>query len=204
VGLLVACATLPLFDTDALRHYWWVLLALPLLVALLHPRAITGLLDAAFRAFGRPPLNEHLAPHATLRAGAWSVASWIGFGAQLSVLCAATGPRGISTWLLCTGAMALAVSAGVIVIPAPAGAGIRDIILLLILRTIVSSGTALTLVLASRVLLIACDLLLAALAAALRPQAFSSRDGDQTPSRGPGVVSSRATANSTLAEGGRP
>ena len=38
VGLLVACLLLPLHDAHALVRYWWALLALPILVALLHPR----------------------------------------------------------------------------------------------------------------------------------------------------------------------
>jgi hypothetical protein len=167
VGLLVACATLPSYDTGALRRYWWVLLALPILIALLHPRAITGLIDRASGLFGRPPLGEQLPPSAALQASAWSLVSWLGFGAQLGVLCAAAEPSNLSTWVLCTGAMALAVSAGVLFIPAPAGAGVRDVILLLVLRTVMPTGTALTIVLASRVVLIVCDLLLAGVAAAL-------------------------------------
>ncbi len=150
VGLSVACILLPSFDTDALRTYWWVLIALPFLLALLHPRVIPAIIDRVFALFGRPPLAERIRPGATVRAAAWSVPSWIFLGSQLAVLCWGTGQLDFSTWVLCTGAMALALCAGVLFIPAPAGAGIRDVILVLILRSIVDTGTALAIVLYDR------------------------------------------------------
>jgi glycosyltransferase 2 family protein len=167
VGLIIASVLLPSFDTGAFHHYWWVLLAVPVLVALLHPRAITGLIDRVFGLFGRPPLGESLPPRAAVSAAGWSVAMWIALGAQLAVLGIAAGPRQLSTWLLCTGAMALAVSAGVLFIPAPAGAGIRDVILVLVLGAILPPGPALAIVLTSRGVLICCDLILAGVAAVI-------------------------------------
>jgi hypothetical protein len=56
----------------------------------------------------------------------------------------------------------------VLLIPAPAGAGLREVVLLLVLRSILSNGQALAVVIGSRVLLIVADLLLAGLAAAPR------------------------------------
>jgi hypothetical protein len=64
--------------------------------------------------------------------------------------------------------MALAFSLGVLFIPAPAGAGIRDVVLTLTLTASLTSGQALAVVVASRVILIACDLTLASLAALAR------------------------------------
>jgi uncharacterized membrane protein YbhN (UPF0104 family) len=69
---------------------------------------------------------------------------------------------------LCIGAIALAVPLGILFIPAPAGAGIRDVVLVLVLTVILTSGQALAVVVASRVLLILSDLVLAGLAAASR------------------------------------
>jgi glycosyltransferase 2 family protein len=168
LGLIVACVLLPLYDAHALRKYWWALLALPFLVALLHPRAMPALLDRAFALIGRAPLGERLDVSSELRAAGWSLLSWLGLGAHLAVLCVALGHGGISTFLLATGGMALAFSLGVLFIPAPAGAGVRDVVLTLVLRTMFSSGQALAVVVASRVILIVCDLVLAAVAAAAR------------------------------------
>lgn len=168
IGLLVACVALPAWSPHALTHYWWVMLALPLLVTLLHPRALPTLLDKAFALLRRAPLNEQLPLRYTTRAAGWAVASWIGLGLHLYVLSAALGHGGVSAFALCTGGMALAVSAGVLFIPAPAGAGLREVVLVLVLGSIMTPGEALAVVVASRALLIAADLLLAAAAAAAR------------------------------------
>ena len=168
VGLLVACVALPVWSAHALAHYWWVLLALPVLFALLHPRALPALLDRVFALVGREPLREHLPMRSTVRAGAWSVLSWLLLGTHVYVLCAALGHAGFSAFALCVGGTALAVSAGVLLIPVPAGAGLREVVLLLVLRSILGPGQALAVVVASRALLIVADLLLAALVGAPR------------------------------------
>jgi hypothetical protein len=64
--------------------------------------------------------------------------------------------------------MALAIPLGVLFIPAPAGAGIRDVILVLVLSAPLGAGPALGVVIVSRVLLIIGDLLLAGIAGAMR------------------------------------
>lgn len=167
VGLILACVLLPLSDANALSHYWWLLLALPFLLVLLHPRAVPLLLDRAFALLGRAPVGQRLPVRNSLRASAWSALSFVALGIHVAILAAAMGAAGFSTVVLCTGGMALAVCAGVLFIPAPAGAGIRDVILRLVLATALTSGQALAVVVASRVLLIVADLVLAGAAAAV-------------------------------------
>jgi len=149
---------------------------LPFLLILLHPRALPALLDRAFALIHRPALGERLDVRSAARAAGWSLVSWLGLGAHLAIICAALGHGGVSAFVLSTGGMALAVSLGVLFIPAPAGAGVRDVVLTLVLRTMLSSGQALAVVIASRVVLIVCDLLLAAVAAGVRSR---SAVGDQ-------------------------
>ena len=163
IGLLIACVFLPGYDASALAHYWWVLFALPFLLAVLHPRALPGLLDRVFVLVHRPPLNERLEVRSAARASCWSVVSWAGLGLQLGILTNGVDHRGASAFLLSIGAVALAVPLGVLFIPAPAGAGIRDVVLVLVLTVILTPGQALAVVVASRVLLIGCDLSLAGL-----------------------------------------
>ena len=169
VGLLVGCVLLPLYNAHALAHYWWALLALPFLLVLLHPRALTALLDRVFALVHRPPLGERLPVRASLRAGAWAILSWVALGAHLAVLCAALGPGGLSTVVLCTGAMGVSVALGVLAIPVPAGAGIREAVLVLALAPILAAGPALALAVASRVILILCDVTLGLAGLALGP-----------------------------------
>jgi hypothetical protein len=166
VGLIIAAAVLPISDTHALSHYWWLLLVLPFLLALLHPRALPWVLDRAFALLHRPPLDERLPVRNTVRAAGWSFGSFLFQGLHIAIMALTLGGGGFSTVLLCIGGMSLAVSAGVLFIPAPAGAGVRDVILTLVLRSTLTGGQALAVVVASRALLILADLALAAIAAA--------------------------------------
>lgn len=166
-GLLVACALLPAYDSSALSKYWWAILAIPFLLALLHPRAIPGLLDRALSLVHRPPVGDRLDTGSVLRASAWALISWLGLGAQVGVLTLAVGASAASHFVLSVGAMALAYSLGVLFVPAPAGGGVREVVLVLVLGSVLASGQALAVVLASRALLVVVDVFLAAIGAAL-------------------------------------
>lgn len=164
VGLVVGAALLPFYDATTVHRYWWTLFAVPVLLAVLHPRALPSVLDRALALLHRPPLGLQLDVRSELRAGGWSLVSWGALGSHLGVIALGVPHSKSTVFLLALGAMAFAVPVGVLFIPAPAGAGIRDIILLLVLRTAMSSGNALAVVVASRVILIMCDIALAAIA----------------------------------------
>ena len=164
VGLSVACILLPIYDRHAFDQYWWVLLALPALVAPLHPKVLPAIMDGVLRLLRRPARRERVDPRAELRAVGWSLLSWVGFGGHLAVLVAASGHSGTSAVALSVGAMALAVPLGVLVIPVPAGAGIREVVLVLVLGSLMSSGQAFAVAVGSRAILVVCDLLLAGVA----------------------------------------
>ncbi|MDP9116129.1 MAG: flippase-like domain-containing protein [Actinomycetota bacterium] len=161
VGLSLACVLLPIADAHALRRYWWLLFALPFLLALLHPRAVPWALDRLFTLVRREPLGQRLPVNASLRASGWALSSFVASGLHIAVLVVVIGGAGISAVTLSIGAMALAVSAGVLFIPAPAGAGVRDVVLTLVLGSVLDPGQALAVVVTSRALLIAGDLALA-------------------------------------------
>lgn len=75
VGLLLASVLLPLLDAHALSRYWWLLIGLPFLLALLHPRVVLPMLDRAFALMRREPLGQRIAVSTTARAAVWSGAS---------------------------------------------------------------------------------------------------------------------------------
>jgi glycosyltransferase 2 family protein len=162
-GLVVAAALLPAYDARTLGRYWWGLLAVPVLLVMLHPRAFGWLMDQAARLVRRPLMGIRLELRREVRALCWSLLSWAGFGVQLAVLAGAASGWRASVVLLSIGAIALAVPLGILFIPAPAGAGIRDVVLTLALSSAMSAGEAVTVVIASRVVLVACDLSAAAL-----------------------------------------
>jgi hypothetical protein len=164
VGLILAAACLPLTSPSALRTFGWFYLVVPFLLALLHPRTIPGLLDWLFKRIGRAPLGQRLAWSATLRAAGWALLSWVMFGLHLYALTSGLGVTGSRVLAATIGGFALAASVGILVVPAPAGAGIRDVVLIATLGVSLTGAQALGIGLASRVLLIVVDLLIAALA----------------------------------------
>jgi uncharacterized membrane protein YbhN (UPF0104 family) len=167
IGISLACGVLPFYDSRALAHYWWALLVLPVLIGTLHPRALPAVLDRAFALAHRPPLDERLDPRFEARACGWVLISWAAYGAQLTVLVAALRPWGLSTFLLCTGAVSLAIPLGILFIPAPAGAGVREVVLTLVLSSVLDTGEALAVVVTARALVVVCDIGLAGVGAAL-------------------------------------
>ncbi len=165
VGLIVACVLLPVYDTSAFGRYWWVLFAVPAILVALHPKVLPAVINRMLVVLGRQPMSERVRPGAELRAAGWATLSWAGFGGHLAVLVLAIGPSGFGSVARSIGAIALAVPLGVLFLPAPAGAGIREVVMLLVLRSMMSSGDALAIVVTSRALLLVCDLLLAGAAA---------------------------------------
>jgi glycosyltransferase 2 family protein len=167
VGLVLAGICLPLSSTTGLHRFWWTFLFLPLLVLCLHPRLIPALVDAAFRPFKREPLDARLPVRSSLRASCWGVVSWLGLGAHIYLLARPFGATDFAAFLAAVGGMCLAVAAGILFIPAPAGAGIRDAVLVATLAPTIGATNALAVALVSRVVLIGVDLLLAGFAVLL-------------------------------------
>jgi hypothetical protein len=163
VGLIVGAALLPLTGTSALRTFGWFFLVLPFLFALLHPRTIPGLLDWLFKRMGRPLLGQRLAWSTMFRAAGWALFSWVMLGLHLYALTSGLGVSGPRVLAATIGGFALAASAGILFVPAPAGAGIRDAVLIATLGVSMTGAQALGVGLASRVLLIVVDLLMATL-----------------------------------------
>jgi hypothetical protein len=166
-GVVLAGVLLPFSFPAALHRFWWALAALPALLILAHPRSLPFLLDGLLRVLRRAPLGVQMTSEATFRAAGWSTVAWLGQGLHLVVLCAALGRPTFGLVALCVGGMGLAVSAGVLFLPAPAGAGLREVVLGYVLVSIMTSGQAVAVVVASRVILILVDLLLGGLGAVL-------------------------------------
>ena len=124
-GVVLAGLLLPFSVPSALHRFWWALAALPLLLVLALPRSLPFMLDRLLKLLRRAPLNVQMTGSATITAAGWSALSWVAFGAHLAVLVAAIGTPSLGLLALCVGGMGLAVSAGVLFLPAPAGAGLR-------------------------------------------------------------------------------
>jgi len=167
VGLGVAVVFLAGSGSQALDGYLWLLALVPFLVALLHPRAISAILDHVFGLLGRERLGQRVPLRSMATVASWSVAVYLGLGAHVAALVVPQAGGDLRTVAVSVGGMALAVAAGILFIPAPAGAGVRDAVLGAVLLSVLTIGQTLAVLVVSRVLLIVADLLLAGLARSL-------------------------------------
>ena len=162
-GLLTALVTLPFVARST--PYLWAFLAAPFLLAFLHPKVLNYGLGRLFRLTRRPPLEQPLTARAIAISLTWSFGAWILYGLQIWLLATRLGaPRG-TTALLALGGFAFAWSVGFLVVFVPAGAGVRDLLLVALLSPVIGVGAATAVALVSRVLTTAGDMLAAGAAA---------------------------------------
>jgi glycosyltransferase 2 family protein len=158
-SLLVASIALPFSAEEAARAYWWALAATPFCIAALHPRVLNPGLDRLLRLARRPPLEHRLTVRGVAVSVAWNLAGWTAYGLHIWLLAIDLGGSGWSLPLASTGAFALAWSAGFVFVIAPAGAGIREIVLAAGLGPLLGVGRVVLLVIASRLLMTIGDLI---------------------------------------------
>jgi uncharacterized membrane protein YbhN (UPF0104 family) len=162
-GLVVAAVTLP-FVAGSLP-YWWALLAVPILLVGLYPRVLNAIIRKLLQAARQPPLEVRVTFGTLMRPMGWSFIGWLCYGLQIWILAVRLGAPPGKTALLAVGAFAFAWSVGFVVVFAPAGAGIRDVLLLVLLRPVLRTSDAAAVVLVSRALTTVADLVSAAVAA---------------------------------------
>ena len=162
-GLLAALVTLP-FVAGA-TPYRWAFAAAPLLVVCLHPRVLNALLGRLLRLARRPPLEQPLTGRVLAAALAWSLGSWVLYGLQIWVLAARLGAPAGKAALLAVGGFAFAWCVGFLVVFAPAGAVVREVVLVALLGPVLGVSAATAVALVSRVLMTAGDLITAGVAA---------------------------------------
>lgn len=163
-SLLTALVTLP-FLGDAAGGYRWAFVAVPVLLACLHPKVLNPVLNRLLALVKRPALEQPLTGRAVVAALAWAVLSWVLFGTQVWLLAVRLGAPEGRTLLLAIGGFAFAWSVGFLVVFAPAGAGIRDVLLIAILGTVLTGGGATAVALVSRILMTIGDFATAGVAA---------------------------------------
>ena len=181
-GLLVAVVLLPFTSPHALRQYGWAIAFLPVGLALLHPRILNPVIAKAFALARREPLEQPLTLRGIAVATGWTMLMWVSYGTQVWALAAGLHARpAASLPLLATGAFALAWTAGFVAIIFPAGAGIREAVLILALGTVLSGPELVALAAASRLLMTAGDLVWGAVGGLTRPRRNTQSVGRDVP-----------------------
>ena len=145
----------------------WVVLAavavaLAALPLFLHDRGLPALVTWAVRRSGRQIEGLRIRRDAGRLALLLSAGTWLAFGVHAWVLARPLG-AGPDDLLLVIGAFALAFVAGVVIVPLPAGAGVREAILVLTLGVAIGRPGAITVALLSRLIMILAEFALAAL-----------------------------------------
>jgi glycosyltransferase 2 family protein len=173
-GLLVGVPVIPLLGRDAVDEYRWLVLVLPLAAVAAAPPVLNRALGVALRVARRPPLPAPLSLGGILRAAGWSIASWAFYGVQVFVLARQLGAEGGALLLLqCTGAFAAAFASGPLLLVVPAGAGVREAALLLLLGSTITAPRAAVIAVVSRLLFIVGDVIWSAVAVVVDRRARS-------------------------------
>jgi uncharacterized membrane protein YbhN (UPF0104 family) len=148
-GAVVAGLVLPFATGDVSDRFGWVALLAPLLLASLHPRLVLPVLRMVHRVLGRGSPPERVSGPAVARALGWLTVTWMGYGTSMLLLLRPVA-RADSHALLpvALGGFALAwtvgfIAAGVLVVT-PAGLGVREVALLMVLGPVIAGGGAVT------------------------------------------------------------
>lgn len=166
-GLLATLIGLPFMAGGSARTYWWVFLFIPPLLVCLHPKVLNPVIAYGLKLMRKPEPETPLTGRVIGTAIAINLASWFSYGLQIWVLTARLGQHGVHAMLAAVGAYSLAWCVGFLIVLAPAGAGIRELILIAELGPLVGTGAATAIALVSRGLTILADLAGAGVAALL-------------------------------------
>lgn len=152
---------------ELFREWGWVLwLAVPLLVCLAPP-VMNRLIALAWRLARLERLETAISVRGIGIVTGWSVVAWLLAGGSVAALAVGLGaPTSVDTLAQSIGGYALAWVAGFLFVLAPAGAGVREVVLAAALTGTLDQGGVVALVLLSRIVLTVVDLAVAGIGAA--------------------------------------
>lgn len=134
----------------------WAVAVLVLGLVIMSPPVLRRCLRVGVRLLRQPALVREPTSRGLLHAVAWAVIGWLAAGLQVWLL---AGPLAESavTYAAAVGGYALAWTAGFLVVVAPAGAGVRELVLGTLFVASMSTGGIVSLVLLSRFLITLVD-----------------------------------------------
>jgi hypothetical protein len=153
---VIAAVLMVLQTPEAMRTYWYVLVAIPVGVIVLLPPVLRWILQTLGRLAHRTMETASLNGRGILLSVLWSVGTWVAYGFHSVVMLDSLTKAPVSP-LLAAGAFAMSWVAGFLFIPAPAGVGVREAVLILALGGALLQDDAFAFAIVSRVLLIAVD-----------------------------------------------
>lgn len=157
--------TLPPLEDVPARYAAFV--AVPLVLAALHPRAFRPLSDYGLRKLGREPLERVLPFSRVLLFVAIYVAMWLLIGVALFAFAAALHPVDLEDLPYIAASYSVTFAVAVITFVIPAGLGTREALLAAALDVSVATNVAIAIAVAFRLFQTAIELLYVALVTAL-------------------------------------
>ncbi|GIJ09713.1 lysylphosphatidylglycerol synthase domain-containing protein [Micromonospora andamanensis] len=147
-GMTVALAAGPALLSGATG--WLLVATVPLVVLVARPDLLNRGLAAAARLLRRPPPQVTASPTGIRRAVTAQSLSWLVSGHHLWLLAVVAGAPPGRSYLICVAGFAAATVAGLSVMIAPDGLGVREAVLMLGLVTVLPVAVATPVVLVSR------------------------------------------------------
>jgi glycosyltransferase 2 family protein len=170
-GLVVGAITLPFANAGSVAQYFWILFLIPVGVAALSPPVLNRLLRLVLRLARQPPEQASVSYRGLARTMAWASGAWAANGLMIYVLTRHLAGHHQGTLLVSVGAYSLSWSIGFLAVFAPAGAGVREAVMVAVLHTQTPGrrglAVALTVALVSRALSVLGDAVTGAAASAL-------------------------------------
>lgn len=162
-GLGVGVLALPaLLSAGGAHWYLLVLLVVPVGLVALHPRVLNAVVDRGLRLGRRAPLERRLSGRAIAVTMSAYVAAWLCLGLHVWVLVRDLGADAASALVPAVLGYALAASLGMVAVLLPAGIGLREVVLVLLLTGPLDRPGATAVVLLSRFIITASDVVAAA------------------------------------------
>ncbi|HEV8529690.1 MAG TPA: lysylphosphatidylglycerol synthase domain-containing protein [Actinomycetes bacterium] len=166
-GVLVAAVSLPFAAPGSAGRYLWVLFVIPVGLALLSPPLLNRMLNLTLRLLRRPTIQQGVSVRGLAVSACWALLCWILNGAMVYALMGRLVGHGVRVILVSIGGYALSWVAGFLAVFAPAGAGVREAVMLAVLSTQTRTSVALIVALVSRALSVVADATAGAVGAAL-------------------------------------
>jgi glycosyltransferase 2 family protein len=174
-GLVVGLAALPALLREEGNAAVSLLLVVPVVLVLLVPRVINTLLTRALRLLRRGPLDVPIAGTDIVRGSLWTLVYFVVQGSHVWVLAMGLGADPVASFPVAIGGFAIAFALGPLLVVLPAGAGVREAVLVLLLATVLPTTDAVAVALTSRGLLMVTDGLFAGVSAAAAARAPAPR-----------------------------
>jgi glycosyltransferase 2 family protein len=163
-GGVVAIGSLVFVPTLAEQYAWLVVLILLAGCVVLLPPVMSRLLTLLFRLIRRSDLIPQLRGRHLGAAIAWAVAAWLAMGLQFYLLIVAVDGWSLDTLVPAVSGYALAWLVGFLAVIAPAGAGVREAVLVALFAGMLGTATIFGIALVSRMIFVVVDVALFAIA----------------------------------------